>query len=218
MKRCSKCLQEYPETTEFFYKTKYGLNSQCIACRKAYLRDYYKAHSEEIKSHAAEWAKGNHDKRLAIQRRYRESNRDLLRDKSRQYMRLNWRRLAPDRETLRRRHKAWRDKNPGKYSHYSPGRNSIRRARLRGASGQYSAADVIQKLFDQDGKCFWCGVDLDGNFHVDHVIPLSRGGSNGPENIAMTCPSCNLSKGSKTPDEFLRFKSRNSTTRNLTSD
>lgn len=109
MKRCSKCLQEYPETTEFFYKTKYGLNGQCIACRKAYLRDYYKAHSEEIKSHAAEWAKGNHDKRLAIQRRYRESNRDLLRDKSRQYMRLNWRRLAPDRETLRRRHKAWRD-------------------------------------------------------------------------------------------------------------
>ena len=38
--------------------------------------------------------------------------------------------------------------------------------------------------------------------HVDHAIPTPLGGSNGPENIVITCAACNLSKGSKLPHEF----------------
>jgi hypothetical protein len=37
LKTCTKCLQEYPATTEFFHKqssTKDGLTTSCKACRK----------------------------------------------------------------------------------------------------------------------------------------------------------------------------------------
>src|SRR5712672_2699521 len=36
----------------------------------------------------------------------------------------------------------------------------------------------------------------------DHVVPLSRGGSNALVNIATPCRPCNLSKGSKTAEEW----------------
>jgi 5-methylcytosine-specific restriction endonuclease McrA len=34
------------------------------------------------------------------------------------------------------------------------------------------------------------------------VVPLSRGGSNGPENIVIACPTCNLAKKDKMPHEW----------------
>lgn len=49
----------------------------------------------------------------------------------------------------------------------------------------------------QRGKCHWCGIALGDDYHVDHVIPLVKGGSNGPENIVCSCPPCNLRKGAK---------------------
>jgi 5-methylcytosine-specific restriction endonuclease McrA len=33
--------------------------------------------------------------------------------------------------------------------------------------------------------------------HVDHVVPLARGGTHTRDNLATACPSCNISKGTK---------------------
>jgi 5-methylcytosine-specific restriction endonuclease McrA len=50
--------------------------------------------------------------------------------------------------------------------------------------------------------CQYCG-DSPGrqNLTVDHVIPRSRGGRHGWENLATACKRCNQKKGSLTPDE-----------------
>lgn len=51
--------------------------------------------------------------------------------------------------------------------------------------------------------CVYCGADLrQVEPHIDHVIPLSRGGQNEPDNLAAACKPCNLSKGTKTPQEW----------------
>jgi 5-methylcytosine-specific restriction endonuclease McrA len=34
------------------------------------------------------------------------------------------------------------------------------------------------------------------------VVPLSRGGTNGPENIVCSCPACNHKKSDKHPMDF----------------
>lgn len=35
--------------------------------------------------------------------------------------------------------------------------------------------------------------------HVDHIVPLSKGGTDALENLVWACPSCNLSKANYTP-------------------
>lgn len=79
-----------------------------------------------------------------------------------------------------------------------------RRARKREAQGNHTTEDVQRQYEAQKGKCHYCKVDVGDAYHVDHVIPLSRGGSNGPENIVIACPFCNCSKGNKMPHEWVR--------------
>jgi hypothetical protein len=49
----------------------------------------------------------------------------------------------------------------------------------------------------QEGKCAYCFADLGVEFHVDHIMPLSFGGSNNEDNLALACPRCNLIAGNK---------------------
>ena len=40
--------------------------------------------------------------------------------------------------------------------------------------------------------------------HMDHVVPISRGGPDDPTNKVMSCAACNLSKGARLPSEWLQ--------------
>jgi 5-methylcytosine-specific restriction endonuclease McrA len=78
-----------------------------------------------------------------------------------------------------------------------------RRARVANAPGQYGEKDVLECMLQQGGRCFYCVKPLTNGFHVEHMTPLSRGGSNGPENIVCSCATCNLRKGTRTAAEFI---------------
>ena len=51
-----------------------------------------------------------------------------------------------------------------------------------------------------DGRCEYCRMhqSLQGaTFHVEHVVPRSRGGYSQLDNLAWACPSCNLHKANR---------------------
>jgi 5-methylcytosine-specific restriction endonuclease McrA len=77
--------------------------------------------------------------------------------------------------------------------------NDKRRALQKGAEGHFSPQDIRNQYDKQSGKCFWCSKMVGNVFHVDHIIPLSRWGTNWPSNIVISCPFCNDSKGNKMP-------------------
>jgi 5-methylcytosine-specific restriction endonuclease McrA len=52
-------------------------------------------------------------------------------------------------------------------------------------------------------RCAYCGGN-EGGLHMDHVIPLSRGGRHAIGNVLPACQSCNLSKGAKLVAEWKR--------------
>jgi 5-methylcytosine-specific restriction endonuclease McrA len=61
---------------------------------------------------------------------------------------------------------------------------------------------VIQQLLDKYSRiCVYCSKELQ-DFSVDHIIPLARGGDNSFENLAISCRSCNSSKGKKLLSEW----------------
>lgn len=52
------------------------------------------------------------------------------------------------------------------------------------------------EIFKRDGfKCVYCGAPpTAGVLHVDHIKPVSDGGTNDAENLVTACPDCNLGK------------------------
>jgi len=55
----------------------------------------------------------------------------------------------------------------------------------------------------RETNCGYCGVELgQSNFTIDHIIPKSKGGSDSADNRMPACRECNLSKGTKTLEEF----------------
>ena len=51
--------------------------------------------------------------------------------------------------------------------------------------------------------CYLCGqVVASDNIHLDHVVPLTRGGAHQRENVRVTCKPCNLRKGTKLLSEL----------------
>lgn len=58
--------------------------------------------------------------------------------------------------------------------------------------------DVVGSLFGRHKVCPCCGVDMKRNDkHLDHIVPLSKGGRHSICNVMILCSSCNLSKSTK---------------------
>lgn len=61
-------------------------------------------------------------------------------------------------------------------------------------------ASVRAQLFV---NCFYCGTLINGRAaHVEHMMPLCKGGSHDVSNFCIACRDCNLSKGKKTIEEW----------------
>ena len=78
-----------------------------------------------------------------------------------------------------------------------------RRARLKKVGGTHTAADIAKLRSLQKDNCTWCLQPLgDKTPHVDHHIPLSKGGSNDVRNLHLMHSTCNLKKLYHDPVEY----------------
>ena len=72
-----------------------------------------------------------------------------------------------------------------------------RRARER------SRVNRIEILDRDKWVCSYCACALDAEIaRVDHIIPISKGGTSDPDNLAAACFACNASKGAKLLSEW----------------
>lgn len=84
-----------------------------------------------------------------------------------------------------------------------------RRAIERGTQVEHIRPSVVM---ERDGYiCYLCGVNLRLTLeliHIEHLIPLSRGGTHTYDNVAVSCANCNQRKKAKLPGDCLWAKRR----------
>lgn len=208
IKRCTACGDEKPLTDFSPWKwSPDGLRPQCKECRAAYQREYRARTREERAAYDRRYYEENRERILEQHREYYEANREQLTDWQNRYVEENAGQVAAykhrhyeeNRERYAERNRRWKLANPDALK----AKEAVRRALKRGAGGSFDAEDLQAMYEDQGGLCAYCECELNGDYHVDHMTPLIRGGSNGWENLAITCPTCNLRKNRKTVEEFM---------------
>lgn len=202
LKVCRTCGVAKPATPEHFhYRAESGkLRNECIPCWRERCRAKYRSDPQPYIARAAAWAKTHPKPRKP--RPVREPGKRVLTLEQREAAKerhLRWR--EQNRGKLRLVGKEWRETAKGRAQHAASERR--RRAAKAGSGGSHTPEDVQRALALQAGRCYWCGEPLpETGWHVDHIIPLAKGGGNGPENICVACQPCNNRKHAKMPWEF----------------
>lgn len=109
-----------------------------------------------------------------------------------------------DREYQKPRSIVFQKANPD----YVRRRSSIRRGRKRDAEGSHTVEEIQALLVRQKFLCAACRISLKKKRHLDHIIPLAKGGSNYISNLQWLCPTCNCSKHAKDPIEWAQESGR----------
>ena len=214
-KACTKCGKVKPATPEFFYREsrkKFGLKSWCRDCTQ----EYREANREKIRQKAREYRQDNPEKIRQADKKYRQDNPDTFSRANKKYRQANL-------EKIRQKHKEYRKANPEKikeskkkWAQANPekdkeGRRKNERKRralkLENGHSPYTETEVLN-LYGTD--CHLCSQPIDFEaprrfnkpgwelgLHIDHIIPISKGGSDTLENVKPAHGRCNVSKGNR---------------------
>ena len=168
-------------------------NGVCEECRLVIYHKWRSGNAAKESKRCKEWRRDNKQLVLDAKKKWELANPDKMREMyKRKYMR--------DIEKSKKQRKNWYQNNKEKYIVY--GRN--RRAKNKGADGKHSVKEINNIKNLQKGKCAYCATKLSSKYHVDHIHPLSKGGSNWPSNLQILCPTCNLQKFTKDPLDYAR--------------
>ena len=218
MKKCSKCGELKP--LEMFSKnsqSKDGLRSECKECNKKYNAEqkekrkewwqkYKETHKEDIEKYRAEHAEehkvksreyyyGHKEECNERSRKYHSAHKEEAKEKMSKYR-------AEHKDELKNKKAEYYKTERGKATHKAS--TQKRRAAKAQNGGSFSADEweALCGLFDN--KCAYCG---DSNeLTADHIVPLSKGGTNNIANILPACKKCNSSKHAKGLTEWFMSK------------
>lgn len=174
-KRCVDC-QEVKMYAEFWRKrdTYDGLQPKCIPCQKLYVRRLEDDPEVKARKRRCEqrWWRENREYALEMLKAYRKKHPE------------KWREYGLTRYR----------KSPEKWVEYG----SRRRARIANAEGDFTSEQWLAMREYYEDTCFCCGEQ--GQVTFDHVVPISRGGTNTVANGQPLCLGCNKKKHAKTID------------------
>lgn len=121
-------------------------------------------------------------------RRFREENPELARERQRDSRAIHGHKYNA-------RHAQWKRDNKERCADLENAR------RARKLNQFVEDVDRLVLLELDDGLCGVCGSDVDPmSFHVDHVVPLSKGGEHSYANTQVAHPVCNIRKHATVDD------------------
>lgn len=204
-KRCSRCGQL--KTRDEYYNNKArrdGLAVYCKLCHNDINKIYNKMHRAKVNHRLAKWRNNNRDRIRQQEREYRHLNPERHRQRA-----AKWKKNHPDKckELRRRRYLAnpteekrktaeWRKQNPKMV------KQQKERRRARKYYSKYEKINRDTVYVRDSGICYICKKTVEPqNWHLDHIVPLCRGGEHTYANVAVSHPKCNQIKAANKPSE-----------------
>lgn len=191
---------------------------------KAKKHAYYLANREHLKVKSQEWRAKNRERILQKMREYYQNNKEKCRNLAKQYFKTykrpelspeqkerarirsrEWRRKNPGATTLQVR--SWAERNPEKYKASNANKYAFRKSVGAANKRRVSGESILEMFSAQNGLCFYCKCHL-GDYHIDHKVPLVRGGQHERSNLCLSCPPCNIRKHAMTDQEFIAVLER----------
>lgn len=139
------------------------------------------ANPELYRDWARRWRAANPEKVASYSAKWREANRHAVNDAARQY-----REAKPDKHRVAVRN--WQLAHPEKMAQYGAARRALK---LNASAGEPVDYPAIYAVHDD---CYLCARPLTNPMHMDHVVPLSKGGAHTTANLLPTHARCNLRK------------------------
>lgn len=201
-KQCCRCL-EYKLPSEFGKRAsaRDGLRNQCKLCRKAMPRPSRKGipSTERDRARAKAYRAANSEKARAYQKSYYPAHAERAKIRARAWdaahpteaaqRHLRFRRNNPDK--IRNWGRVYRDRRPDVMA----AAKARRRVRERQVGGNFTRGEWIVLKARYQHTCLCCGQQEPAiKLTPDHVVPISKGGSNSIDNIQPMCLRCNQRK------------------------
>lgn len=216
-KKCCRCLLD-KEGSQFYKKKDAtdGLHPACKECVKERNKKWYAENScnkkvkskkyrleniEKVKEKKRVSYSINREKALTQMRAYREKNKDKHNESSRIYYQENSAKLKLYQINYRSTNRVKRASSLLKSQ-------EKRKAVMADGMSHYQFQKWVEA---QDKICFYCSVDCSDGYHVDHFIPISKGGLHTADNLRVACVYCNLSKHDSLPRDFIRRMNKKTT-------
>lgn len=153
----------------------------CKNCREIYLREWQRKNRIDQNKKKLKWAEDNRLKSREIKKRHENKDREAhLEYRKKLYAEGKRKTDYKDDPQVKRAAK-----------------NRRRAKRIGNGFVKYNPQDIFNR---DNNTCVYCG---ETGTHLDHLVPISRGGPDTPENVAVACQHCNCSKGTKTATEFM---------------
>lgn len=186
--KCTKCKTE--KTFDMFSKDKrrkYGVQPICKNCNKLYYLNNINNVDNRIKEYRKEYKRKNKDILNLKRRIYYENNKE----KHISYYKLN-------KEKIAKYYREYFKTELGKVA----SKNARHKRRLKLKNGDVTNEQLLE--LQQNSKvCYWCNTTLKNKVvHIDHYVPLAKGGKHTLDNLVVSCEKCNRSKHAKDPIKF----------------
>lgn len=193
-KECRKKLQYkwIAENKEKYLKKRKEWFTKNPGKCKQYNQKNYHRHREERIEKSKAYAMENKEKIVKYSKEYHATPKNRLKRKI-----FQW----ENSEKLAAYKREWRKNNPEKSKAIDKNKHHRRKAGQKETDITYK---YLIRLKEETRICPYC-ITLINEYHLDHKIPLSRGGRHEMGNIVYCCARCNMRKNNKTDLEYIQL-------------
>lgn len=172
-----------------------AVNGKCSECHRLHQSEWSKKNKDKVTGYLASWYGRNKEHAAKYTKAWHEARPNYSKIKSREWGQNNREYVA---EQAKIRNKLFPEKAKAQ---------ALKRRKYIELAGPMPTADDLREIFEaQKGRCAYCKTNLrklpTRQRHLDHIVPVAKGGTNVRSNLQFCCRPCNLRKNKKDPIKF----------------